>query len=277
MLFRTSQTFIGKRGQRFFSYLDKNQTSATFDMNLLRAFVNSTCMSIGGNSSKRTLLHITFAHSIVQWVQKEQHDNFRMDRIDFRMEIPLALTHGRLLNQHPRLNELCASASTLCQHEEWSEKKPSKGTEMSLVRSPFGLQFVVGKFNLKKPRSAQSWPAFVPKPEADSVIKVSKHPVLLPLEVQQCSIPVEQPVAWMRLIAHCLWRVVLMTLSEKKKVVVPGCMAVGPGKIDWSGCSTCGSHSWNQEVVLNYDWWRACHTMSQHFPGKNPVNFLATY
>ena len=32
----------------------------------------------------------------------------------------------------------------------------------------------------------------------------------------------------------------------------------------------CGSHSCNQEEVLNSDWWRACHTMSQCFPGKNP-------
>jgi len=82
-------------------------------MNLLRAFVNSTHVGIGGNSSKRTLLHITFAHSIVQWVQKERHDNFRMDRIDFRMGTPLALTRGRLLNQNQSLNELQMSASTL--------------------------------------------------------------------------------------------------------------------------------------------------------------------
>jgi len=44
-----------------------------------------------GNISKRTLHHITFARSIVQWVQKERHDDFCMDRIDFRMEIALGI------------------------------------------------------------------------------------------------------------------------------------------------------------------------------------------
>jgi len=73
-------------------------------MNLLRAFVNSTHIGVGGNISKRILLYITFARSIVQWVQKERHDNFRMDRIDFPMEIPLVFTRGRLLNQNPSLN-----------------------------------------------------------------------------------------------------------------------------------------------------------------------------
>ena len=36
---------------------------------------------------------------------------------------------------------------------------------------------VVGKFNLKIAPRAQSWLAFVPKPEADSVANVGKHPV----------------------------------------------------------------------------------------------------
>ena len=82
-------------------------------MNLLRAFVNSTYVGVGGYISKRTLLYITFARSIDQWVQKERHDNFRMDRIDFPMATPLALSRGRLLNQNPSLNELQMSASTL--------------------------------------------------------------------------------------------------------------------------------------------------------------------
>jgi len=70
-------------------------------------------VGVGGNISKLTLLYITFARSIVQWVQKERHDNFRMDRIDFRMGTPLALTRGRLLNQNQSLNKLQVSASTL--------------------------------------------------------------------------------------------------------------------------------------------------------------------
>jgi len=64
-------------------------------------------------------------------------------------------------------------------------------------------------------------------------------------------------------------------------IVVPECMVVKPGKnAGGMGCSMCGSHSCNQEELLNSDWWRACDTMSQHFPGKNPGklpgNFLRT-
>ena len=41
--------------------------------------------------------------------------------------------------------------------------------KISLVPELISL---VGKFNLKKARRAQSWPVFVPKPEADSVVNV---------------------------------------------------------------------------------------------------------
>jgi len=70
-------------------------------MNLLRAFVNSTHVCIGGNISKRTLHHITFARSIVQWVQKERHDDFRMDCIDFRMEISLRIDSWPAIEPKP--------------------------------------------------------------------------------------------------------------------------------------------------------------------------------
>ena len=70
-------------------------------MNLLRAFVNSAYIGVGGNISKRTPLYITFARSIVQWVQKERHDNFRMDRIDFRMEISLGIDSWPAIEPKP--------------------------------------------------------------------------------------------------------------------------------------------------------------------------------
>jgi len=153
-------------------------------MNLLRAFVNSACVGVGGNISKRTLLYITFARSIVQWVQKERHDNFRMDRVDFRMVTTLALTRGRLLNQNQSLNELQMSASTLSATHCVERKRSVQSIPIDRKINSGQSHFFVGRFNLKIARRAQSWPVFVPKPEADSVINVGWHPVMLPLEVQ---------------------------------------------------------------------------------------------
>ena len=113
MFLRASQTLVGKWGQRIFSLLGKNKTVKALEMNLLSAFVNSTYVGNGINSSKRTLHHIAFARSIVEWMLRERHVDFRMDRINFRMGNPLELPRGRLLNQNPTLNKLCTSVSTL--------------------------------------------------------------------------------------------------------------------------------------------------------------------
>jgi len=47
---------------------------------------------------------------------------------------------------------------------------------------------VVGSFALKTPRSAQSWPVFVPKPEGDPVVNVGKHPARGALVLIGCRI-----------------------------------------------------------------------------------------
>jgi len=59
-------------------------------------------------------------------------------------------------------------------------------------------------------------------------------------------------------------------MRQSPFATVAQCRLLNLAKTLVLGCSTCGSHSCNQEELLNSDWSRACHTMSQHFPDKNP-------
>jgi len=49
------------------------------------------------------------------------------------------------------------------------------------------------------------------------------------------------------------------------------CDLVKPLQIAWSGHSTCGSRSCNQEQVLQFDWWRGHWHHSAHFPVHFPA------
>jgi len=89
------------------------------------------------------------------------------------------------------------------------------------IKHPMETISLVGNFNLIEARNPQSWPAFVPKPEADSVVHVRKHPVLLPLEVQQYLYAVEDAAVWMRLDDTFGWMESTAFMLSSQKTMYP--------------------------------------------------------